>query len=159
MRDTVRDAEAAGRRKGAENERDKERQKYSERQRQRQRQRERQIDRKVEGGRDIWERQLFERQYTVNGDKLLKTRAIDDILKLGEAGESSDHKMTRGFNPKKPNRTADLVAAIEDDRHIWVKPLATVHDASAGTIFDIIGSNAAVTGPDGQQGGDLRGLP
>ncbi len=103
-------------------------------------------------------RQPFERQYTVNGDKLLKTRAVDDILKLGEAGESSDHKMTRGFNIKKPNRTADLVAAIEDDRHIWVKTLATVHDASAGTIFNITGSQVAFMGPDRQEGGDLRGF-
>jgi hypothetical protein len=87
--------------KRSENERDKERQ------RDKGRDKDRETDRQKGGGRERHMESAgfclrpFESQYTVNGDKLLETRAIYVILKLVEAGESSDHKMTRGASIQK----------------------------------------------------------
>jgi hypothetical protein len=73
-------------------------------------------------------------------DKLHKIRAIYDIFNHVKASKNIDD--WRWFNPKKSTKMADLVAtlpaAIEDDCRICVLTLATVHDMSAGTIFNII---------------------
>jgi histone-lysine N-methyltransferase SETMAR len=77
---------------------------------------------------------------TVYGDKALKKTAIYAILKKVKAGENTDDQ--RHLNPKKTVRSAVLVAsvaaAIEEDRRLCIKKLASGLGTSFGTIYNII---------------------
>ncbi len=74
------------------------------------------------------------------GDRLLKMRAIFNILKQIKEGKPTNDR--RKSNPKKKVCTAALISAVaadvKADRRICVKALASAHGTSVGTIFSIL---------------------
>ena len=76
----------------------------------------------------------------VYGDKGLTIDSLYKILKKIKAGETTVDQ--RRFSAKKTKRSAALIAAvaadIKTDRRIGIHSLAAAHQASYGTIFNII---------------------
>ena len=73
----------------------------------------------------------------VHGDQALKKASIYQIFKKVKAGESTSDQ--RHNNPKKTQRTADLITALEaaiaKDRRLTIAELAATTGAATDTFF------------------------